>query len=375
MYGSWECKPYSTPEERMDLLVNGAMDSKRPTAKSAAIATLKARNEEAIEKLCKTERVHKIISVTKKRKADATWEDEVAAYKQNLDKGFRVDMLHIDLDCDEVRSLINVLLERKVMGKMEFCTAIGCSYATVNSFLKRYRPMEGMKTKVYINAWDWFKRREVVGLEMPKARGDVGSRANKRQRTDVGGTKGSSATTPSATTSSTATGSVAASEIPSQPPPSNATTAAQPLAPRSANIPKPIRQAASAAGLPDITNIHLHGEDTDSVPVFDTCDEIRRKITPHLCRNGVTMAQFGRDLFAQLHTPKNVSISGAQVQNFLKQDGPRTGAKTIVFYAAYVYFEKLRIAKGEPKSDRREEMEDIWGGQGGFDRETDHRTT
>jgi hypothetical protein len=37
-----------------------------------------------------------------------------------------------------------------------------------------------------------------------------------------------------------------------------------------------------------------------------------------------------------------------------------------VFYAAYVFFEKLRLAEGKQKSKHRLEMEEIWGGKGGF---------
>lgn len=47
--------------------------------------------------------------------------------------------------------------------------------------------------------------------------------------------------------------------------------------------------------------------------------------------------------------------------------GPDTGNTSCVFYAAYVFFEKLRIVESKPKSKHREEMESIWGGKGGFD--------
>lgn len=37
-----------------------------------------------------------------------------------------------------------------------------------------------------------------------------------------------------------------------------------------------------------------------------------------------------------------------------------------MFYAAYVYFEKVRLAEGKPKSKHRLKMEEIWGDKGGF---------
>ena len=45
---------------------------------------------------------------------------------------------------------------------------------------------------------------------------------------------------------------------------------------------------------------------------------------------------------------------------FLKNKGPTAGSSGAVFYAAYVYFEKLRIKNGKPKDAFRLEMEKVW---------------
>ncbi|KAK2775400.1 calcineurin is a calcium-dependent [Colletotrichum kahawae] len=50
--------------------------------------------------------------------------------------------------------------------------------------------------------------------------------------------------------------------------------------------------------------------------------------------------------------------------------GPTAGNTSSVFYAAYVFFEKLRVRDGKPKNKTREEMEARWG-PGGFDTERD----
>ncbi|OTB02577.1 hypothetical protein M426DRAFT_13365 [Hypoxylon sp. CI-4A] len=130
--------------------------------------------------------------------------------------------------------------------------------------------------------------------------------------------------------------------------------------------------AAKKTSVPDISNIYLPGEENDSVSVFETCDDIRRKINARLRKSGVSQTQFCRDLYAQLNVPKIKGIQSKQLTDFLRQKGPRTGAKSTVFYAACVYFEKLRIKQNKPKSDHREEMEDIW--PTGFPRDTDSRT-
>lgn len=111
------------------------------------------------------------------------------------------------------------------------------------------------------------------------------------------------------------------------------------------------------------------GENTDSVPVYDTCDDIRRQITAYLKKPGVTQAQFARDLLAQYHSEKGPKgISASQIQSFRGKKGPDAGNTSSVFYSAYVFFEKMRIKQGKPKSQKRKEMEEVWGPDG-FDTE------
>ncbi len=40
------------------------------------------------------------------------------------------------------------------------------------------------------------------------------------------------------------------------------------------------------------------------------------------------------------------------------------GASSPIFYGSYVYFEKLRVKQGKPKSKKRQEMEKIWAPKG-----------
>ncbi|KAH0390073.1 hypothetical protein KCU89_g15999, partial [Aureobasidium melanogenum] len=92
-------------------------------------------------------------------------------------------------------------------------------------------------------------------------------------------------------------------------------------------------------------------------------------ITAYLKKPGVTQAQFGRDLLAQFHTDKGPKgISASQMQSFRGKKGPDAGNTSSVFYSAYVFFEKMRIKQGKPKSQKRKEMEEVWG-PNGFDTE------
>jgi hypothetical protein len=113
---------------------------------------------------------------------------------------------------------------------------------------------------------------------------------------------------------------------------------------------------------------HQTGEETDSVEIYDSCDEIRKKIAAHLRKPNNTAAQLCRDLLAQYHTAerKPPQIQSGQLTKFRGYKGADTGNTSCVFYAAYVFFEKIRLAEGKPKSKHRLEMEEIWGGKGGF---------
>ncbi|KAF2030612.1 hypothetical protein EK21DRAFT_88734 [Setomelanomma holmii] len=127
-------------------------------------------------------------------------------------------------------------------------------------------------------------------------------------------------------------------------------------------------EPGSKDAVPSVQEIVLEGEMDDSVLVFDTCDEIRRKISAHLKKPGVTQAAFLRDVAAQYHTePKKIQSS--QLSKFRSKKGPYAGNTGVIFYGAYVYFEKLRIKEKKPKGIKRLEMEDVWASQGGMDTE------
>ncbi|KAI1311171.1 hypothetical protein F5Y03DRAFT_343708 [Xylaria venustula] len=283
-----------------------------------------------------------VASKGKKRKSESTLDEDIAAYKQNLSHVISTDAFEDDPmpSCNAVRGRIRKLLDSSIMNKTEFANAIGANANTLNRFLQASGPMGGSGSSVYYNAWAWFKQREFAKLKMPDVK--------KRQKL-AAADAAASGTGP---TTSTAAGSSTNSKK------TSSTT------------------AAVAAALPDLSGIYLPGEETDDVPVYDTCDEIRRKISAHLkATPGLTQTQFCRDLYAQLKAPRCKSIQSKQLADFRAMKGPRTGAKSSVFYAAYVYFEKLRIAQNKPKTAHREGMEDVWAAEGGFDREVDHRTS
>lgn len=243
-------------------------------------------------------------STSRKRKSEVSLspDEAIAAYKQNLDH-ITINTDEIDLNPNAVRSLIQKVIERGIFKKGEFCNTIGCSPTAVNRFLEKTGVTGGIDSDVYDAAWEWFKKRELAGLPMPAA----APSAQKKARTAAA------------------------------------------------------RRPTGA----DLDGIHLDGEETDSVPVFETCDVVRRKITAHLKGPGVTQAQFCRDMHAQLRAPGCKSIQSKMLNDFRGKKGPLAGCTSSVYYAAYVYFERMRIAEGKPKSKHRLEMEEIhpWGAE------------
>ncbi|KAK8015100.1 hypothetical protein PG990_008396 [Apiospora arundinis] len=322
-------------------LAGNESKGKGPTDKSVAFSVLREDNQAAIDR---GKAAHEAVAAGRKRKASCL-QDDIDDYKQNLDH-IDTSHMHIDLTCDQVRANINKVTDTGIFKKTEFCDAIGCSNASVNAFLKKHGAEGGSTSHVLVKAWDYFKQREIAGLKIPDA--------NKRRRSEAAAATGAAG----AGVVGTAAGTSASA---------GAATGA------SASAPGGFNGSTASSSIPDISDIHLQGEDTDEVPIFETCDVVRRKISEHLRTHGTSQAQFCRDIYAQLKSPTKIKgIQSKQLADFRAKHGSNAGATSTVFYAAYVYFEKLRLAQGKPKSAHREEMEKRW--PEGFDRKHDDKT-
>ena len=228
------------------------------------------------------------------------------------------DGMPIDKNPDQVRRMIRRFLDNGGMQVGEFCNRIGCSNNGYNRFMKQSGATKGLGSDVFTSAWEFFKKRELGGLKMPTK-----ASAAKKAKMNDGGGKDTS--------------------------------------------PSDKKKGAKEKGEPDISTIYLDGEDSDSVPIYATCDDIRRQISAYLRRDGITKAGFCRDMFAQLHAEtKGAGLTASQLDRYRGNHGANGGASSKVFYAAYVFFEKHRLAEGKSKSKKRVEMEDVW--PNGFDR-------
>jgi len=106
--------------------------------------------------------------------------------------------------------------------------------------------------------------------------------------------------------------------------------------------------------------VSLSGEATHSVPVYDMCDTVRRKIRAALRRDGVTQAAFLRAIAATYSDGRK--IQNKQLNDFLAKKGPLSGNRSCIYYAAYVFFEKVRIRDGKEKDKDRLGVEKQWPG-------------
>ncbi|KAM7199266.1 hypothetical protein V8F33_004514 [Rhypophila sp. PSN 637] len=202
----------------------------------------------------------------KRKSTEAALPEEPAV---NLDD-INVEDMPMNEKCDQVRRKITRFLDSGAMTKTAFAKEIGVSLKSLNGFMGEHGMWKGSGFAAYDAAWEYFKKREVAGLKLPIKRAKKGAAPVAVAEDGAGGT-----------------------------------TAANKAAP-----------TAAASGAIDISDVHLEGEETDSVPVYDTCDEVRRKINAHLKKPGVTQAQFGRDILAQLHVNKPSQIQGTQIARY-----------------------------------------------------------
>jgi len=93
----------------------------------------------------------------------------------------------------------------------------------------------------------------------------------------------------------------------------------------------------------------LENEDEEGgVPVYDDCNEIRRKIRLLQKQPDFKITTWLRDIG---------KVNNNSYQRFMKASGPTGGAGNGTYYAAYVYFEKVRILEGKKKTAKRQRNE------------------
>ncbi|KAJ3001894.1 hypothetical protein NUW54_g6151 [Trametes sanguinea] len=91
-------------------------------------------------------------------------------------------------------------------------------------------------------------------------------------------------------------------------------------------------------------DVVLDGEEEGDLPIYDDCNDIRRKIRILQKQPGFKITHWLRDIG---------NINNNSYQRFMKAMGFSGGAENGTYYAAYVYFEKVRIFEGKKKTPKR----------------------
>lgn len=237
-------------------------------------------------------------TASRKRKSDAVEEPQFLMQPEHIPDISDDDprLYHVDQSCQQIRRKIRDFIDGGNMKVKEFQEAIGVSARSYQNFMSMTGTDKGMNCDTYPAAFKFFKKRELQGLRaLPPKKPKTGPRKNIAEE--------------------------------------------------------------KASKTFDTGGMRLDGEDQQAVPVYDTCDEVRKKIRAFLKKPDVTQAAFCRAIGDSF--PEKRSIQSRQLSTFLGRKGPTAGNTSAVFYGSYVFFEKLRIKEGKPKSQFRLEMESI----------------
>ncbi|KAF9028987.1 hypothetical protein BDZ89DRAFT_1065701, partial [Hymenopellis radicata] len=120
--------------------------------------------------------------------------------------------------------------------------------------------------------------------------------------------------------------------------------------------------AKAPSAKPTWKDIVLEDEAEGTTPVYDTCDEIRRKIRKLQKEPGFKVTHWLKDIGG---------INNNSYHRFMKLSGAHSGVENGTYKAAYMYFEKVRLAEGKKKSSKRKDNE--WEYPEGIPLKSTHR--
>jgi hypothetical protein len=233
-------------------------------------------------------------------------------------------LCYVTDSCQLVRRKIKTFLDAGLMKVGEFQDAIGVSSPAYGRFMAMTGTHKGEGCDTYDKGWAFLRKRELQGLPITKAQAKKDPRFAAMFESGAGGDGPAS---------------------------------------KKAKTAKEAKKEAEA--LLDVAGIALPGEaEGHEISVYDTPDELRKKIRAFLKRDGITQAALCRAFAKQLPGGDDRTVYARSFSTFMGQKSVMGGNISAVFYAGYVFFEKLRLKQGKPKSAFRQEMEEIHGARG-----------
>lgn len=241
----------------------------------------------------------------------------------------------------------------------EFHKAIHVSGPGYYRFMKQNGPEKGAGCEAYVSAMRFFQRRERNGHRISSSTGNgmatgMGAgTAVPQKRFKIG--HGSSSFQHMAPKPAPSIASASTLNLPQQ----QLQPSLKPSGPASVTSHTSSTPAPSAFPPPQPhvgDSVILPGFNTENVPVYDNCDVIRARVSSYLQQPGITQASFLRTLKEQYPETKR-NIQSVQLSRFRSMLGPEQGTNNPVYYSAYVFFERARVAEGVPKGEERLRME------------------
>ncbi|EQC40696.1 hypothetical protein SDRG_01771 [Saprolegnia diclina VS20] len=228
-------------------------------------------------------------------------------------------ILRAKWSCHVIRSKIRILLARRILSEANLITRMGTTRRAYDDFMALTEPTDGADNPTYAGGLHYFYQADKVDAEMRELRA-MASESTAAQRRARLAKKAAEAEDD------------------------------EPLAPKKKKAKKdPKKDAApkvhkSSDRLNEIEAVELPEE----LMVFDDCDEVR----DHMRRF------FEAKECTQSAMAVHFKFSVGSIRKFLAMRGPRQGSGSIVYKAAYYFFEKLRILEEKPKTAKRIMMEE-----------------
>ena len=233
------------------------------------------------------------------------------------------------VNCDAVRGAISNLIDESDMGVGDFQREISVTPSAYHNFMKQSGPERGVRCETYTRAREFFQSHPemeaLAAQHAPPLKRNKKENATQQQRQDEQRQGSSTSSNPGNKDGGGGGDGGGGHE--------------------------------KAKRALEVGDMKLDGEDECKVEVYDTCNEVRRKINTFLSKNNIPKAAFCRTLSTSY--PDHREVPPRQLSRFLGKRGPTSGNSNIAFYAAYVFFEKKRLLEDKPKSKMRCEMEEV----------------
>ena len=227
---------------------------------------------------------------------------------QDTSRG-RTALVLCDDDCDSVRSKIVSFLATKTMTQLDFLRTIGCSSDSLSRFMKLRGSWNGNHNRVYWSAQRFFasvSEDSLVLLRKRRPSEEANGSATKKSRLQI-------------------------------------------------KAERRVLESRNEQLFRKVAAVRLEEHVDGSVPVFDDCDEVRRKSQTFIDQSGLRIKEWLR-LIGDVNTKS--------WNDFISYRGPASGAANRAYYFAYVFLEKVRIVREERKSASRELAEAHFGPAG-----------